>query len=142
MQPLTPNSGMLTIGGLAREVGVGVETIRYYHRLGLLQEPPKHGNARRRYPPEVALRLRFIRRAQTLGFTLREIGELLSLGTAHCDTTRSLAERKLLAIEERLAELEAAHRSLRALIRYCKGDQGDHCGLFAALLEPPPRHKR
>lgn len=132
-----------TIGALARAVGVGVETIRYYHRLGLLPEPPTSKGARRRYPPEALLRLRFIRRAQQLGFTLREIGQLLELGDANCASTRSLAEDKLLAIDARLEQLRAARRSLQSLLRYCEhGSDGTHCGLYNALLDLEPNRKR
>ncbi|MGA7801345.1 MAG: MerR family transcriptional regulator [Gammaproteobacteria bacterium] len=136
MQQDSRTGTTLTIGGLAREVGVGVETIRYYQRLGLLAEPPKSNNTRRRYSHDALVRLRLIRHAQALGFTLREIRTLLSLGEEQCTATRSIAERKLKAIDEQLATLNTARRSLERLIECCgRGEQDERCALFAALLE-------
>lgn len=136
MQQRSRTDSTLTIGGLAREVGVGVETIRYYQRLGLLAEPPRSQNTRRRYSREALVRLRLIRHAQALGFTLREIRTLLSLGENECISTRSLAEQRLQAIDAQLGELERARRNLERLIEACdSGEPGDPCALFAALLE-------
>jgi len=88
----------LTIGQVAKEAGVGVETVRFYERKALIEQPPRPARGFRRYPPDVVRRIRFIQRAQGLGFTLREIGELLALrvepATA-CGDVRAVAERKV-----------------------------------------------
>ena len=136
MQERSRTDGTLTIGGLAREAGVGVETVRYYQRLGLLAEPPKSNNRRRRYSHEALVRLRLIRHAQALAFTLREIRTLLSLGERECTSTRSLAQQRLKVIDAQLAELNRARQSLERLIESCdNGEPGDACALFATLLE-------
>ena len=96
----------LTIGKLADAAGVSIETIRYYQRRGLLNEPPKPLGGHRRYAPSQAKRLRFIKRAQALGFTLEEIGALLTLDAAcACGETRALAVRKLGLIKQKMADL-------------------------------------
>ena len=98
----------LTIGKLADAAGVNIETIRYYQRRGLLDEPPKPAGGHRRYAPEQAKRLRFIKRAQALGFTLDEVGALLTLDAAcACGETRALAVRKLGLIDQKMADLAA-----------------------------------
>lgn len=102
----TPPTG-LTIGRLARSAGVHIETIRYYQRRGLLPLPPKPPGNMRRYPPATLARLRFIKRAQELGFTLREIGDLLRLSAGECGQTRSLAERKRDDIAVHIKDLRA-----------------------------------
>src|ERR1700688_2816759 len=95
--------GDLTIGKLAERAGVNVETIRYYQRRGLLDEPKKTLRGYRHYPPTIAKRVRFIKRAQTLGFTLEEVAGLLRLDSASaCAETRELAAHKLALIEEKL----------------------------------------
>ncbi len=111
----------LTIGRLAREAGVNVETVRYYQRRGLLPEPPRPAGGIRRYPHATVARIRFIKRAQRLGFTLTEIGELLSLGDGHCDEVQALARRKCAAIEARIRDLETMAVALRALLSQCEG---------------------
>ncbi len=107
-----------TIGGLAKAAGVGVETVRYYQRRGLLPEPPRPPGEVRRYSAEDVRRLRFIRRAQAAGFTLEQIGELLSLDrTGDRARVRELATGRLAALDERIAEHEqsrAAHERLRS----------------------------
>jgi MerR family mercuric resistance operon transcriptional regulator len=110
----------LTIGRLADEAGVNVETIRYYQRRGLLPEPDKPMQGHRRYAGDVVSRIRFIKRAQVLGFTLEEVGSLLDLGTSQaCAETRELAANKLQVIEQKLADLQAMREALSALLRQC-----------------------
>ena len=110
----------LTIGRLATEAGVNVETIRYYQRRGLMTEPDRPMNGQRRYAVDAVKRVRFIKRAQVLGFTLEEIGSLLELDEAHaCVETRGLAAHKLEVIESKLADLKAMHKALTALLREC-----------------------
>lgn len=110
----------LTIGRLADEAGVNVETIRYYQRRGLMPEPDKPLNGHRRYAADAIRRVHFIKRAQVLGFTLEEIGSLLELDESHaCAETRELAAHKLEVIENKLADLKAMRKALVALVRQC-----------------------
>ena len=110
----------LTIGKLADAAGVNIETIRYYQRRGLLDEPPKPPGGHRRYAPEQAKRVRFIKRAQALGFTLDEVGALLTLDAAcACGETRALAVRKLGLIEQKMADLAVMRQALGGLVQQC-----------------------
>lgn len=114
----------LRIGELAKAAGVGVETIRYYERRGLLPQPPRRACGYREYPPQAARRVRFIRRAQALGFTLKETEELLALrvdGERSCADVRVLARTKVDDIEARIAELEQMGQALERLARRCTG---------------------
>ena len=110
----------LTISRVARSSGVNVETVRYYQRRGLLKEPPKPRYGYRIYPPETVDRLRFIKRAQELGFTLVEIKNLLSLGDGHCRETQALAEQKQSLIRGRIRDLKAMERVLGKLVQACE----------------------
>lgn len=123
------------IGRLSSRSGVNVETIRYYQRRGLMVEPDKPGNGQRRYSPAVITRVRFIKRAQGLGFTLLEIGSLLELDeTRACTETRELAALKLQVIEAKLADLKAMRKALTALLRQCDtGSTQDCCPIIQAL---------
>ncbi len=125
----------LTIGRLARAAGVNVETIRYYQRIGLIEEPPKPAQGYRRYPAGTVARIRFIKRAQELGFTLHEVGDLLSLNDGDCAEARALAERKRALIQARIADLEAIQHELDALIDACRRTAGgEHrCALIERL---------
>ena len=125
----------LTIGKLADAAGVNVETIRYYQRLGLLDEPTKPLGGHRRYAVEQAECLRFIKRAQALGFTLSEIGGLLRLDKGcGCVETRALAVSKLSLIEQKIADLAALQKKLVSLVRQCDaGDGGLNCPIIEAL---------
>ena len=114
----------LTIGQLAKEAGVGVETIRFYEREGLLAEPERRRSGYRQYPPEVVRRVRFIRHAKELGFTLKEIQELLELRVdphSSCADVRKRAGDKIADIEERVASLERMKGALEGLARKCRG---------------------
>jgi MerR family mercuric resistance operon transcriptional regulator len=125
----------LTIGRLADEAGVNVETIRYYQRRGLLQEPEKPRHGHRRYEGAAVNRVRFIKRAQVLGFTLDEISGLLELEKAHaCAETRALAARKLQDIERKLADLDAMRETLSLLVHQCDdGSARGVCPIIEAL---------
>ena len=127
--------GELTIGSLADEAGVNVETIRYYQRRGLMPEPDKPAHGYRRYDATTVKRMRFIKRAQALGFTLEEIGGLLELDEAHaCAETRELAAHKLGAIETKLADLAAMRKALTALVCQCDaGAMQGNCPIIHAL---------
>jgi len=124
----------MTIGRLARAAGINIETIRYYQRRGLLALPRKPaGGGVRRYAPETLARLRFIKRAQELGFSLREIAELLKLGDGSCKETRAIAEHRLADIEMRLRDLESMRVTLGKLIRACRAGNQPPCPIIASL---------
>lgn len=125
----------LTIGRLADEAGVNVETIRYYQRRGLMPEPDKPINGHRHYPLAAIKRVRFIKRAQVLGFTLDEVSSLLELDEAHaCTKTRDLAAHKLQVIENKLGDLKAMRKALTALLRECDtGTKKGSCPIIHAL---------
>ncbi|MBV8685938.1 MAG: MerR family DNA-binding protein [Alphaproteobacteria bacterium] len=123
----------LTIARLAAAGGVGVETVRYYQRRGLLAEPPRAGAVRRYGDSDVA-RLRFIRRAQAAGFTLDEIAELLALDKSHDrPRVRQLAAARLEALAARIAELEAARAALTRLTRACASGEAGPCPILEAF---------
>lgn len=125
----------LSIGRLAADASVNVETIRYYQRRGLLVEPEKPQSGHRRYPPAAVKRVRFIKRAQVLGFTLDEVSGLLELDeAAACSTTRELAQRKLQLIERKLADLRSMRTALAKLTRECGADGASKgCPIIHAL---------
>ncbi len=125
----------LTIGALAESTGVNVESIRYYQRKGLLAKPVKPHGSIRRYGGDDLARVRFIKAAQRLGFTLDEVGELLQLEDgAECHMAHDMAERKLEAIRERLADLQRIEAALGELVERCDGSTGAvKCPLIAAL---------
>ena len=125
----------LTIGKLAERAGVNLETIRYYQRRGLLAEPKKPLGGHRRYPPDVAKRVRFIKRAQALGFTLEEVAELLRIDAeSACAETRELAAHKLALIESKLAELGAMRDGLSALVAKCGVAGNGPCPIIQVLV--------
>lgn len=107
-----------TIGKLAKHANVGVETIRYYQNFGLLQEPPKPGTGYRQYPKEALERLHFIKRAQELGFSLKEISRLLALGD-NASESRAMAAEKLFVVRSKIAHLVGVRAVLEQLIHQC-----------------------
>lgn len=125
-----------TIGKVARRAGVGVETIRYYERRGLIEQPEKRASFRE-YPPGTVERLQFIRHAKDLGFTLREIGDLLSLRVdprVNCDAVRERAESKIADIEQRVASLRKIHATLEKLVAACGKNEGTgDCPILESL---------
>ena len=126
----------LTIGSLARAVGVGVETIRFYQRKGLIETPTRDG-AIRRYGSEDLRRLRFIRQAQAAGFTLREIRELLELDQSDDRArARELAKARIAALDAQMAELKQARDSLKRLARECSGRAAGPCPILASFDQP------
>ena len=125
----------LTIGRLAQVAAVNVETIRYYQRRGLLDEPKKPLGGHRRYADSAAGRVSFIKRAQQLGFTLEEVKGLLKLEDGQsCRETRLLAEHKLALIEVRIGDLNRMRRLLKGLIAECEeGKRPRSCPIIATL---------
>lgn len=128
----------LTIGKLAAQGGVGVETVRYYQRRGLLGTPDRVGaginGGVRRYGDDDLRRLKFVRAAQAAGFTLDQIGELLAFdATDDRAKARALAERQIAALDARLAELTAARVSLERLARDCRHGAAGPCPILRAF---------
>lgn len=134
---MTPPPENLSIGAFAKASGVGVETIRFYQRMGLLPEPHRPPGGIRRYGAADVARLRFVKSAQRLGFTLDEIAGLLRLedGT-HCEEASRLAELKLKDVREKLADLTRMESVLSQLVMACHAGHGTVCcPLIAALQE-------
>jgi len=124
---------MTTIAGLAKAGGVGVETVRYYQRRGLLGTPAK-GDGIRRYGVDDIRRLRFIRAAQAAGFTLDQIAELLALDAGEDRArARELARGQIAALDARIAELGAARASLVKLAKECGAGSAGPCPIIAAF---------
>lgn len=132
----------LTIGRLARAADVGIETIRYYQRLGLLPLPrAEAGSAFRKYPAELIDRIRFIKRAQELGFTLGEIATLLELEDgADRRAIRKVAAARLSEIRNRMSDLQRMEKVLSHLIAHCAATGTAHpCPIIGALLDGSKR---
>ena len=123
----------LTIGGLARDAGVGVETVRFYQRRGLVDEPARAGGIRR-YDARDVERIRFIKRAQTAGFSLAEIAELIALDAGQDRArARELARERIAALDEKIAELEQARASLSKLAKECASGTDGPCPIIASF---------
>ena len=124
-----------TIGALAETAGVNVETIRFYQRKGLMPEPEKPYGSIRRYGAGELARVRFIKSAQRLGFSLEEIGELLKLEDgARCSEARQLAEQKLVDVRQKLGDLQRIESVLAGLVARCSAVRGRvNCPLIASL---------
>lgn len=125
----------LTIGAVARAAGVNVETIRFYQRRGLLAQPQRRYGSVRRYAAGDVARVRFIKSAQRLGFSLDEIADLLRLEDgAHCDEARAIGERRLADVRARREDLQRIEAALAALVaRCCETDGNVACPLIASL---------
>ncbi len=126
----------ITVGQLARAAAVNVETVRYYQRIGLLSLPSRNYGNIRRYLADDLKRLRFIKRAQKLGFSLEEVTLLLGLSDGkHCAETKALAQKKLAVVEEKIADLAAIQKALKGLVAKCsKGSRGCGCPVIDALI--------
>jgi len=133
----------LTIGKLAKEVGVNIQTVRYYERCRLLTPADRKPSGYRLYGEEAVKRLRFIKNAQALGFTLHEVAELLNLrvnSRAGCGDVQQKAAAKLAAVEAKVLDLQALARALRSLIRTCRAEQPtDPCPILKCLEEKERR---
>ena len=128
---------LLTIGKLAQAVGVNVETIRFYQRRGLLDKPAKPPGGHRSYTSEYTKRVRFIRRAQALGFTLSEIQALLAIdGTELCRDTRELVLKKTVLIDQKISDLTILRGVLDGLIQKCEsGQENSVCPIIDVLSD-------
>jgi MerR family copper efflux transcriptional regulator len=115
----------MTIGEVAKAAGVGVETVRFYERKRLIAQPRRPASGRRNYDQETARRIRFIRRAQQLGFSLSEVKQLLELRLdprRSCSEVKAEAESKIAAVDARIASLRKMRKSLLALASSCSGE--------------------
>ena len=135
----------MKIGQVAKAAGIGIDAVRFYEREGLIPTPARRPSGYREYTPDVVVSLRFIKRAKELGFSLKEIVELLRLeasdGTTAADV-RERAEAKLEDLEERIRALQQMRRALRKLVESCTG-QGplSDCSILRALA-PEQKKKR
>lgn len=131
----------MTIGRLAKRAGVNIDTVRYYERNGLLPEPARRASGYREYTASDLDRLLFVRRAKELGFTLAEIGELLSLTTRRDSDMRGVkrkAEERLEQVEFKIKELQRVRRGLKTLIAACPGHgELTQCPIVGALSGRP-----
>jgi MerR family mercuric resistance operon transcriptional regulator len=127
----------LTIGQVARHAGVGIETVRFYERQGLLEEPARKESGYRQYGEDVVARLRFIRRAKELGFSLKEIKELLALRvdpSTTCAEVRSKATVKIADVEQKIEALKRIRKALVKLTAVCRGrGPTSECPILDAL---------
>lgn len=130
-------TGQLRTGELAKRAGVNVETLRFYERKGLLPVPPRRDSGYREYPEESVTRIRFIKRAQDLGFSLDEIYELLALRVkpdTPCSEIKSRAENKIADIKQKIADLRVIERALIKLAAGCTGrGPANHCPILDNL---------
>ena len=126
-----------TIGIIAKRAGVGVETVRYYERQGLIKQPPAPRTGFRRYSDDLVDRVRFIRHAKDLGFTLAEIGDLLSLRSdprINCETVRHRAEEKVADVDAKMRVLRKIKTQLQKLARACENRETTaECPILEAL---------
>jgi MerR family copper efflux transcriptional regulator len=127
----------LLIGQVARRAGVGVETIRFYEREGVLEDPPRRASGYRQYSEEVVKRIRFIKRAQSLGFSLKEITELLLLridGQTSCEEVKERTEAKVAEVERKMVELQRMRQALLQVAALCTGEgPASACPMLEAL---------
>lgn len=128
----------MTISRTAKEIGIGIETIRYYQRIGLIEEPAKPLSGYRIYPAETLSRLRFILRAKALGFSLAEIETLLELGDGSCRESMQVAKTKLELIQQKITDLKNLEHSLMGVVKACEINPDTHgCPLIETLVSQP-----
>ena len=128
----------MRISDVAKAAGVGVETVRFYQRRGLIEQPPRPADGGiRSYPHETVVRIRFIRRAQELGFSLREVSELLSLRTdpdSSCADVRERAMAKRHEVDDKIGQLKAIRAALDRVIRACpKSGSTKFCSILGEM---------
>lgn len=129
----------LTIGKVARKAGVNLQTIRYYQRQQLIEQPPKPHLGYRLYDEAVVNRVRFIKRAQLLGFSLKEVKELLTLGDGNCDDVQALAQTKRDRIQAQIDDLECMKSALDSYLSACRSNRDPgHCSMIDALYAGLP----
>jgi MerR family transcriptional regulator, mercuric resistance operon regulatory protein len=132
----TKQSEFLTIGELAKSTAVNVETIRFYQRRGLMEEPVKPVGGIRRYGETDTARIRFIKSAQKLGFSLDEVMILLALEDgADCDSAVKIAQKKLVEVKTKITDLRRIEKSLSELVNQCKKSGGEVCCPLISSLQ-------
>ena len=125
-----------TIGQLAKAAGINVETIRYYERRGLILQPEKPAEGFRSYPEDTFNRIRFIKRAQELGFSLDEVEILLNIDEGQCHDVQEIAAQKLVMIRQKMADLELLANSLDDWMQRCQSTPDNQpCPLIHALIK-------
>jgi MerR family copper efflux transcriptional regulator len=128
---------LMTIGNVSKQSGIGVETVRFYEKSGLINEPPRTESGYRQYPPSAVVRIQFIKRAKELGFTLKEIKELLNLRLdpmTTCDDVRQVAEEKQENVQAKIQSLQGIEKALGELISACAvGGPDGECPILEAL---------
>ncbi|MCA9469968.1 MAG: MerR family transcriptional regulator [Nitrospira sp.] len=133
----------MKIGEVAKQAGVGIETIRFYERKGLLGKPPRTPGGYRVYPSEAVAKIQFIKRAKELGFSLLEIADLLSLATsptATCADVKHRALAKVSAIQSRMTDLQRMRHALNRLVESCHGHGPiDHCPIIECFGTSPTK---
>jgi MerR family copper efflux transcriptional regulator len=131
----------LRTGELAKQAGVNVESLRFYEREGLLPEPPRRPSGYRRYPTDAVARVRFIKRAQELGFSLAEIRELLVIGTdpdGMCGEVKERVDGRIASVQQKIADLQRIETALRALADRCpESASSDQCPILQSLELKP-----
>ncbi len=125
-----------TISKLAQEAGVNVETIRFYEKKGLIQQPQKPIQGYRQYPDETLERIRFIKRAKELGFTLDEIAHLLSLEELPCSQVQALSQHKLNTVQAKIKDLNRLEKALIELLKQCNNNEDESCCPVIDSLQP------
>ncbi|MDA0350222.1 MAG: MerR family DNA-binding protein [Verrucomicrobia bacterium] len=127
----------LTMGQVANRSGIGIETVRFYERQGLIKDPPRSGSGYRMYPEETVTRIQFTRRAKDLGFSLKEIKDLLSLSVspgATCQDIKHRAEAKLTDIEDKIRTLRRMKKALAKVTAACRGEGSvSDCPILEAM---------
>ena len=128
---------LMTIGNISKQSGIGVETVRFYEKSGLIDEPSRTESGYRQYPESTVLRIQFIKRAKELGFTLKEIRELLHLRldpTTTCEDVRLMSEEKLENVRAKIQSLQGIEKALGELIGACAvGGPDGECPILEAL---------
>jgi len=123
-----------TISKLAKELGINIETIRFYERKGLIDQPSKPTMGYRHYSDQILGRIRFIKRAQELGFTLEEVANLLVLNDQPCHKVQELAENKLSTVKAKIKDLRKLETALDNLLDECRSnDDSSHCPVIDSL---------
>ena len=125
-----------TISKLAKEVGVNVETIRFYERKSLIEQPVKPETGYRHYSDEIVNRVRFIKRTQELGFSLKEIENLLKLNDAPCSQVQDLAEAKLESVADKIRDLKKLQKALNELVGLCHSNSDKNTCPVIDSLQP------
>ena len=135
MTTTVSNPSDLTIGKLAEAAGINIETVRYYERRNLIEQPAKPEHGFRKYPQTTLERILFIKRAQELGFTLDEVTSLLILSVSSCGEVQDLAEQKLDTVRAKIEDLQHLQIVLNSLVIQCQNNPDQtHCPIIESLI--------